>query len=256
MQDLTVAGLQTNIIWQDKEANFSEIGKLLQQIVEVDLVLLPEMFQTGFCFDEHLTEKMEDSPTLNWMREQSANHGFVLCGSIMMEENKRRYNRLLWVRPDGTYAYYDKRHLFSMTDEPKHFSAGSEKLVVDLKGWKICPMVCYDLRFPVWIRNVEAYDVLLFNANWPAKRSLQWQKLLQARAIENQCFVVGVNRVGDDGNKVYHDGRSAIINPLGEPLVEATHQPQVLKSTFQYHALQKVRRHMPFLSDRDEFSLS
>lgn len=255
MQALRVAGIQYDIVWKDKEANYRRIEKELLGL-EVDVVVLPEMFQTGFCFEkELLAENLNDSPTLHWMQNQSERLQAVVTGSFIVREGEKYYNRLVWMCPDGTYQHYDKRHLFSMSEEPNHFSGGSQKLVVEWKGWKICPMVCYDLRFPVWIRNVEHYDLLLFVANWPQRRSMHWEKLLQARAIENQCFVVGVNRYGADGNGTHHDGRSAIINPLGEVLEEAVDAPKTLLQTLQYEDLTKTRRYMPFLKDADPFTL-
>jgi len=256
MQDLKVAGIQYSISWKDKEANFRLIEEELTSIGEQDLIVLPEMFQTGFCFDkEELAEDMESSKTISWMRHWAGKTRAVLTGSLIIKEGDSYFNRLIWMRPDGEYSTYDKRHLFSMSDEPKHFTAGGEKLFTELKGWKICPMVCYDLRFPVWIRNTNGYDVLIMVANWPERRSVHWEKLLQARAIENQCYVIGVNRVGDDGNGIYHDGRSAIIDTQGNVMYEAIHDQAVLKAVLTKEELTKTRRYMPFLKDADRFEI-
>lgn len=255
MQDLTVAGLQYNIAWKDKRANLEQVERMLEGL-KADIIVLPEMFQTGFCFEkEELAEDLQNSETFEWMREQSQASGAVLTGSFIVNENGRYFNRLIWMQPDGNYHQYDKKHLFSMSEEPNHFAPGTNKLLVEWKGWKICPMICYDLRFPVWIRNVEHYDMALFVANWPKRRSMHWEKLLQARAIENQCYVVGVNRCGTDGNDIYHDGRSAIVNPLGEVLEEAIDESKVLLQTLSYEELKKTRRYMPFLRDADAFTL-
>ena len=256
MQDLVVVALQYEIVWKDREANMAKCEMLLSNISGVDLIVLPEMFQTGFCFDkEALAEREEDSPTIAWMTAIAHEKQAVVTGSLMVKKGDLVYNRLIWMTASGDYQTYDKRHLFSMSDEPQHFAAGSEKLIVELKGWKICPMICYDLRFPVWIRNTEMYDLLIFVANWPEKRSEHWEKLLQARAIENQCFVIGVNRVGADGNNIPHDGRSAIINPQGNVLETALVKPAILQQALQQDEIIKTRRYMPFLKDADRFTL-
>lgn len=256
MQDLTVAALQYAIAWKDKRANFATCERLIDPIKKADLIVLPEMFQTGFCFEkEELAEDKEESFTIQWMANMARRNDAVIAGSVMIREDGGVYNRLIWMNPDGSYSEYNKRHLFSMSEEPSHFKAGQQKLLEDIKGWKVCPMICYDLRFPVWIRNVEMYDLLIFVANWPQKRSAHWEKLLQARAIENQAYVIGVNRVGDDGNGVPHDGRSAIIDPLGEPLQMAVNHEAVLQHTLQKDDIRKTRRYMPFLKDADAFKL-
>lgn len=255
MQDLSVAVVQPNIFWENKAKNFDQYTQLLSDTHDADLIVLPEMFQTGFCFNEKLAERLADSETLKWMAELANSKNSVITGSFMVEDDGKVFNRLVWMKPDGEYETYDKRHLFSMSDEPKHFSAGDTRLFIELKGWKICPMICYDLRFPVWIRNTEFYDLVLFVANWPERRSQHWATLLQARAIENQCFVIGANRVGNDGNDIYHDGRSAIINPMGQELESNLHDQVVLSSTLQYEEITKIRRYMPFLKDADRFEL-
>lgn len=256
MQDLTIAALQYEIAWKDKQANLNTCERLLDGVLAADLIVLPEMFQTGFCFDkEALAEDEGNSQTIDWMASMAQSKQAVVTGSIMVRQGNQVFNRLIWMKPDGTYERYDKRHLFSMSDEPEHFSAGDSRLIVELKGWKICPMICYDLRFPVWIRNTSFYDLLIFVANWPEKRSAHWEKLLVARAIENQCYVVGVNRVGVDGNDKAHDGKSAIIDPMGETLKTAINKESVLMQVIQKDEIKKIRRYMPFLKDADRFSL-
>lgn len=256
MSDLRIFGLQYDIVWKDKKANFKKIEALESKIEEADIVVLPEMFQTGFCFDsQELSEDFDNSYTIKWLHEQAAKTNAVWVGSAMINEGDKVYNRLIWMPPNGDFLTYDKRHLFSMSEEPGHFTAGAQKLVVEYKGWKICPMVCYDLRFPVWIRNTEAYDLLLFVANWPERRSVHWEKLLEARAIENQCYVVGINRVGNDGNGVYHDGKSAFINPMGEKMEFSIHHETILEAELIKTEIENVRSRMPFLQDADKFTL-
>lgn len=257
MQDLKVCVVQSNIRWKDKKANYVNYEKLIaQRQSDAHLYLLPEMFNTGFCFDvEELAEREDQSPGIEWLKKMAAELNAVVTASLMIREDSGVYNRLIWMRADGTYDTYDKRHLFSMSEEPDHFSAGTKKLMVDYRDWKICPMICYDLRFPVWIRNAERYDLLLFVANWPERRSMHWQKLLQARAIENQAYVVGCNRVGDDGNGVSHDGRSAVIDSSGEPLGQLNQSEGLIEKTLEKEALSKTRRYMPFLKDMDDFDL-
>lgn len=255
MQDLRVAGIQHNIVWKNKQANFDALSKTMEGLA-VDLIVLPEMFQTGFCFDkEELAEEMAHSETLEWLKAKAAELQAVVTGSFIVKEEGYFYNRLVWMRPDGTFNTYDKRHLFSMSDEPQHFSAGTEKLVVDLNGWKVCPMICYDLRFPVWIRNKELYDLLIFVANWPQRRSTHWEKLLQARSIENQCYTLGVNRNGYDGNEIYHDGKSAMITPMGDIAQDISDKSGIVLQELQANEIKKTRRYMPFLKDADSFNL-
>ncbi|MEX0968171.1 MAG: amidohydrolase [Bacteroidia bacterium] len=256
MQDLNIALIQTRLEWEDKKANLRNFGEKLRSISsETQLVVLPEMFSTGFSMrPEKLAEDM-DGPTVQWMKEQASRQNITLTGSIIIGKDGKYFNRLIWMRPDGSFETYDKRHLFSMAKEEAHYTAGDQKLIVELNGWKICPMVCYDLRFPVWIRNTELYDCLIFVANWPERRANHWELLLQARAIENQCFVAGVNRVGTDGNEVEYDGRSAIYSPTGDCLAQMKHQQGIIYAQLEKTSITKVRRYMPFLQDRDTFDI-
>jgi predicted amidohydrolase len=202
-----------------------------------------------------LAEDFSDSPTIAWMKEWAGKIGAHLVGSVMVRQDGAFYNRLVWVDEKGGVQYYDKRHLFSLSAEPEHFTPGKEKLVVQLNDWRICPMICYDLRFPVWIRNRENYDLLVFIANWPERRIHHWECLLKARAIENQCYVVGANRVGFDGEGVYHDGRSAVIDPWGNTLVQAAHSAHVLEQTLDLGIVERARAQLPFLRDMDRFEM-
>lgn len=228
MQDLKVSIIQSDLVWEDKEANLASFAFEIDNIKEtVDLIVLPEMFATGFVVQpERIAEEMNGS-IMQWMREQADKTQAVICGSLVVSENKKYYNRLIWMLPDGTFKQYDKRHLFSMGGEHHRFTSGTETLLVELKGWKIKPLVCYDLRFPVWAKNnlTEGeydYDVLIYIANWPASRRDPWMSLLKARALENQAYVVGVNRIGEDGNALPHAGDSCIYNPKGQKML---HQP-------------------------------
>ena len=258
MQDLTVAFVQSDIVWENKQANFNDLEQKFKQInSSIDIIVLPEMFQTGFSFKTYLlAEDWHNSETLLWLKKQAKNLNSAICASFMVQDEAKFYNRLVWVQADDKVYHYDKRHLFSMSDEPKHFNSGSNKLMIDFKGWRICPMVCYDLRFPVWIRNTELYDLLIFVANWPQKRSMHWEKLLQARSIENQCYTLGVNRVGNDGNGFYHDGRSQLVNPLGEPMIHIVDENGIYIQKINMKILKDIREKMPFLKDMDSFDLS
>jgi predicted amidohydrolase len=256
MQDLKIAMVQSFQYWEDIDANLKMFGEKVRSITEpVDIIVLPEMFSTGFSMNPASLYETMDGKALNWMKAFATESNAVITGSLIIKENENYYNRLVWMHPDGSYETYDKRHLFSMAGEEKVFSPGDKKLIVELKGWKICPMVCYDLRFPVWIRNVENYDLLLFVANWPDKRIEHWRKLLQARAIENQCFVVGVNRIGKDGNEIPYTGHSMFVNSQGEILTEIINEDKVEIITCNDESLIMTRRHMPFLNDRDRFRL-
>jgi omega-amidase len=256
MQDLKIAMVQSQQHWEDIDANLTMYGEKIQNIIgPVDIIVLPEMFSTGFTMNPlHLAEQM-NGKTVDWMRLTANRTKAAITGSLIIEEDGNYYNRLVWMQPDGKWSIYNKRHLFSMAGEERVYTPGTEKLVVTVNGWKICPMVCYDLRFPVWIRNVEKYDVLLFTANWPEKRVHQWRKLLQARAIENQCYVIGVNRVGKDGNGFDYTGSSMMVDAQGEIRLEIGNEDKTETATLNYEALSFTRRYMPFLNDMDAFEI-
>ncbi len=213
------------------------------------------MFNTGFSMDvEQLYENM-DGQTIQWMRSMAERTKSVIVGSLIIKENDHYFNRLIWASPDGRLSTYDKRHLFSMAYEQRYFTAGNKKLIIEYKGWKINPMICYDLRFPVWTRNTEAVDLQFYIASWPEKRITHWDLLLKARALENQCYVAGVNRTGNDGNEIPHRGHSAIINPLGIEIASAGRDENVLNVELIYTELKKIRRQYPFLRDGDSFEI-
>lgn len=255
MSALTVSLVQRDIKWEAKSDNLQAYDRLLQQVQQPDLIVLPEMFNTGFTMNAAAMAEPMDGEGVQWLKSWAAEYQAVLMASMIIEEKGHYYNRLIWMPPDGTYQTYDKRHLFSMTEEPKHFTPGQEQLRVQLKDWKLCPVVCFDLRFPEWLRNQDHYDGLLVNANWPEKRAHHWRTLLQARAIENQCYVIGVNRVGEDGNKVPFSGDSMVVDPIGEPLTHLRYTEQVSTITLDSEKLTKTRRHMPFLQEQDGFRL-
>jgi predicted amidohydrolase len=253
---LRVTILQCDLAWRDPAANRANLARHFRGLVgHTDLVVLPEMFSTGFSMDaEALAEDM-DGPTVGWLREEAAALGCVITGSLIVRDDGHCYNRLVWARPDGSLAHYDKRHLFRMAGEHEHFAAGSRRLIVTLKGWRICPMVCYDLRFPVWSRSRGDYDALIYVANWPARRRLAWQSLLRARAIENLACVVGVNRIGRDGNGVTYAGDSVALDHLGQPLGSDGDGDRVETAVLDLESLQSWRRSFPAHLDADEFEL-
>ena len=255
--NLRVTIVQTELHWQDAEANrtmFSE--KLAAAAPKTDLIVLPEMFTTGFSMNAEGLAELAEGPTLTWMQQEARVHNAVITGSVMVREENSYFNRLYWVNPDGSYAKYDKKHLFRMAKEHHTYAPGKERLIVNLKGWNICPLVCYDLRFPVWSRNTNnAYDLLLYVANWPKVRNQPWRTLLQARAIENLAYVVGVNRVGTDGNNHPYSGDSAIIHPKGYHLIETSEVEGIHTLTLSKKELEDFREAFPAHLDADVFSL-
>ena len=262
MSKLTFTLIQSGLHWEDKEANLNmfeeKIGGLPQGS---QVVVLPEMFSTGFSMKpEQLAETM-DGATVEWMRKTAARKKMILTGSVIIEENGNYYNRLIWMLPNGQYGQYDKRHLFAFAGENQHYTGGTQRLIASVNGWKINLLVCYDLRFPAWARqqfdgdkNFE-YDVLIYVANWPERRSTAWKTLLQARAIENQCYVIGVNRVGKDGNDIYHSGDSMVIDPLGEILYHKSGEEDVFTITLDKEHLREVREKFQFWRDADSFEI-
>ena len=256
-EELNICLLQCDIHWEDALKNRTQIDTYLVEVTGADIILLPELFSTGFSVaSTHLAETM-DGETLTWMKTMSEKKKAVLCGSLMIEEKGHVFNRLLWVEPSGKVLHYDKRHLFSLIEEDKYFTAGTERLIVEYEGWKICPMICYDLRFPVFARNDVGYDLLLFVANWPDKRIVAWDALLKARAIENQAYVIGLNRVGTDGYKAMYSGYSQVIDAEGDVIVIAPeNEIGMVEFTLSKKYLSELRRRLPFLADRDDFNLT
>ncbi|MEM1323330.1 MAG: amidohydrolase [Bacteroidota bacterium] len=256
MSDLRITTIQSTLQWEDIPANLSHFTHLFAGLEgQTDLVVLPEMFSTGFSMNPaQLAEPME-GPTIGWMREQAVRLGAALCGSLIIEEEGKYYNRLVWMDAEGNSEVYDKRHLFGLGGEAKDYAAGNQRLIVDYKGWKICPLICYDLRFPVWSRNTEAYDLLIYLANWPKPRASAWRTLLRARAIENQAYVIGVNRIGEDGSGLSYRGDTAVIDFMGEALYQVSYQEDVFTTSLSYADMHALRKKLPFLADRDHFDL-
>jgi predicted amidohydrolase len=275
MNDLRITVIQSDLHWENKEKNIEMFSGKIRSIVEqTDLIVLPEMFTTGFSMHpEKFAEDMNGS-TINWMRTKAKEKNAVIAGSFICEESKAYFNRLVWMNVDGTYSYYDKRHLFRMGDEDNHYGIGQKKLIVELKGWKICPLICYDLRFPVWARNKKTesriknqksgqnkvvdleYDVLIYVANWPERRAYPWKSLLVARAIENQSYVIGANRIGTDGNDMYHSGDSMMLDFKGELISKIPSGKEHIETiTLNYSDLSEFRKMFPVLLDADDFEI-
>lgn len=257
MEAIKITVFQAYLFWENAEKNLQNLGLRLSSLKgKTDLILLPEMFNTGFTMNVEKCAERMDGMTMRWMYDTAKSFGCVVAGTLIVEEEGRYYNRFVWMSPDGSYVHYDKRHLFGMAEEDKVFTAGNSRIMLELKGWKICPMICYDLRFPVWSRNQEnGYDLLVYTASWPDKRSAHWRALIPARAIENQAFVIGVNRVGHDGNEVYYSGGSMCISPLGDVVYYKPEDEDLYTFTLNPKDLENARERFPFLRDGDKFSL-
>lgn len=264
MSSLTITLIQPNLHWEDKKANLAMLEEKINSMKEkTEVVILPEMFSTGFSMQPKLFAETMDGETIQWMKRIASYKKTIITGSVIIKApspsekagDEAYFNRLIWMLPNGEYGVYDKRHLFAYADEHNYYTAGNKRLIAQVKGWKINLQVCYDLRFPVWSRqqSQQEYDLLIYVANWPERRSTAWKSLLQARAIENQCYVIGVNRVGEDGNKINHSGDSMIIDPLGEVLYHKANEEDVFNYTLLKEKLQEVRNKFPFWRDADTF---
>ncbi len=256
-EELSVTIIQADLHWENPIANRDMLSKKSEEISETtNLIILPEMFTTGFSMNAQALAEVNEGPTLKWMQDLAHLKNAAITGSIIVKEKGAYYNRLFFVLPDGTYHSYDKKHTFTLAGEHKTYTAGSKKLILNYHGWSICPLICYDLRFPVWARNTEDYDLLIYVANWPKKRINAWDSLLKARAIENMSYCVGVNRVGLDNNAHEYAGHSAVYDVLGEQLSEKNNEKefvQTLKLSKEH--IHTTRRQLQFLNDRDDFSL-
>ncbi len=266
MKNLFITTIQSELYWENKSENLEMFSnKIRGENGRMEVVVLPEMFSTGFSMrPRELAEKM-DGPTVTWMKNIAAEKKIVLTGSIIIEENGNYYNRMLWVLPNGEIGFYDKRHLFAYAGEDQFYTAGTKRLIASVKGWKINLQICYDLRFPVWARqslplveeekNTPEYDLLIYVANWPEKRNVAWKTLLRARAIENQSYVVGVNRTGHDGNNIFHSGDSMIIDPMGTIVYDGESREEVATTELLASTLSATREKLPFLKDADPFMM-
>jgi predicted amidohydrolase len=253
MQNLKVTLIQAKLAWEDIESNLAGFDQTIDSVMEeTHLIVLPEMFSTGFSMNaETLAQDMGGS-AVKWLRSKSRQKQVDIVGSVMIKEDEKHFNRLLWVKPEGEIFVYDKKHLFRFAGEEKVYSAGDKNIIVDLHGWKISPFICYDLRFPIWTRNIaNRYDIAIFVANWPEKRSLHWNTLLVARAIENQCYVIGVNRVGTDGNGLSYSGYSSVIDPSGKILFQKSYEECVYTANLPYFPVQEYREEFPAWKDAD-----
>lgn len=261
MSPLTLTIIQTNLSWEDKKNNLAMLEQKISSIKEkTEIVVLPEMFSTGFSMKPEILGETMEGETVQWMQKIAREKKIILTGSVIIKEKENYYNRLIWMLPNGKYGYYDKRHLFAYAEEDKHYAAGNKRLIASVRGWKINLLICYDLRFPVWARQQNPkdqpeYDVLIYVANWPERRVHAWKTLLQARAIENQCYVIGVNRIGDDGNKIHYSGESMIVDPIGEVLHTKKNEEDIFTVTLDKSRLATTREKFPFWKDADGFEL-
>ena len=256
MSDLTVNLVQTALEWELPAGNKAHLEHIFSDMTQADLVVLPEMFTTGFSMEPWRLAETMTGETVIWMTDQARKLGAVLAGSLIMEDDGKYYNRLVLAYPDGQLVHYDKRHLFSMAGEDTHYECGTERVVAEIKGWRVNLQVCYDLRFPVFARNRGDYDVLLYTANWPEPRRETWMTLLRARAMENQAYVLGVNRVGVDGNNLPYSGDSLIVDSRGDVMAQLEPgKAGVLTATLSREAQQAYKEKFPIWSDADSFTL-
>lgn len=252
---MKIALIQTRLEWENSSANRTRFSDKINSLENADLIVLPEMFSTGFTMHPSSVAESMDGETVTWMKKMAIEKGIAICGSVVISEQDKYYNRLLFVLPSGEIRKYDKRHLFTLAGEDKAYTAGTERLIVEYKGFRICPLICYDLRFPVFSRNTENYDLLLYVANWPEPRIAAWDTLLRARAIENMSFVLGVNRVGKDSNGHNYIGHSQAFDALGNSLLDASESDEILIVGLNKNALLETRQKFGFLNDRDAFTV-
>ena len=266
IQSLRITLIQSDLHWENVEANLQLFDSKIAAIStnSTDVIVLPEMFTTGFTMNAQKCFEIMNGKAFQWMQAKAKQTNAAICGSLIIKESEQFFNRLIWMQPDGNFHTYDKHHLFRLSNEQKTYTAGKSRLIVDCKGWKINLNVCYDLRFPIWSRqqnnNSEQnyrgeYDVLLYVANWPERRNTAWKALLQARAIENQCYVIGLNRIGKDGNNIYHSGDSSLINYAGEIIFQKTNEQNIFNSELSMDELIAFRRTYQFWQDADAFHL-
>ena len=254
--NLNITLIQSDLFWENVNSNLSSFEKLISNIKVTDIILLPEMFNTSFCPQSNYLAESMDGKTISWMKEISKTKNCDIAGTLMVKEDDKVFNRLVWISKNKTIYTYDKHHLFSLIKEEEYISKGNKRLIIELEGCKICPLICYDLRFPVFSRNDVEYDLLIYLANWPVNRIDAWDTLLKARSIENQCYTIGVNRVGKDGNQVPFNGHSKVFDAFGEVLFSTTeNKEEVLQFEISLYDLKLKRGKINFLHDRDDFIL-
>ncbi len=253
---MKIALLQSSLFWENPKANRNHFEEKINALAEkVDLIVLPEMFSTGFTMNPEAVFETMEGETIQWMQSLAKAKKVAIMGSLVIKENDNFHNRLVFVFPSGEMQIYDKRHLFTLAGEDKVYTSGNQKLIVEYLGWKICPLICYDLRFPVFARNVENYDVLIYVANWPKSRIQAWDILLKARSVENLCYTVGVNRVGLDNNNLEYDGHSQMVDFLGNYALKPQENEGVFIVELNKQKLVETRKKLGFLNDRDSFEL-
>lgn len=254
--ELKISLIQTDLVWEDPAANHEHISARIASLGETDVIVLPETFNTGFSMDSKRLAEPINGISMQWMKQEAKKANAVVCGSLIIEDEGQYYNRFIWMQPDGDFQFYNKRHLFRMGEEHKSFTPGKNKAIIEYKGWRICPMICYDLRFPVWSRNQEQYDLLLYVANWPEVRINAWEKLLYARAIENQCYVAACNRIGVDGLGVNCSGSSTLVDPKGDLIAKVPNQKAgELNTEISLTDLNDFRKRFPVSMDADGFEV-
>ncbi|GAA4949696.1 nitrilase family protein [Algibacter agarivorans] len=255
---LNIALIQSDLVWENPKQNRDNFTKKIKNINEdLDIVILPEMFTTGFTMNAGQVAETMQGETVSWMRDLASKKDVAILGSIVISEDNNFYNRLLFVAPSGHITFYDKRHTFTLVGEDKTYTAGSKKVIIEYKGWKISPLICYDLRFPVWARNTEDYDILIYVANWPKPRVSAWDALLKARAIENMCYCIGVNRVGIDGVNSAYSGHSAVYDVLGNTITSfEPHKEQTQIVFLEKRHIEAYRNKLKFLNDKDSFIIT
>jgi omega-amidase len=258
MSTLQVTLIQTNLFWEDAPANRAMLEQKILGLTEAtQLIVLPEAFTSGFSMNQEQVAETMEGETMQWLKKISEKRNAIITGSLFIQEGNRFFNRMIWMLPNGGFGYYDKRHLFSLAKEQEHYTAGEQRVIAQVNGFKLNLQICYDLRFPVWSRqqSPNEYDVLIYVANWPEARVAAWKTLLQARAIENQCYVIGVNRVGTDGTGKLYNGASSIIHPSGEILYQKETEEDIFTYRLEKSVLENVRNSYPFLADKDNFSI-
>lgn len=253
---MKTALIQTNLIWENPAENRKAFQQKINSITEaIDLIVLPEMFTSGFTMNPSIVAETMEGETLSWLKEMATTKNCTITGSLVIEEKRNFHNRMVFVFPNGEVQHYDKRHLFTLAGEEKVYTAGTEKLIVEYKGWRICPLVCYDLRFPVFSRNTENYDLLIYVASWPQPRINAWDILLKARAVENLSYAIGVNRVGIDNNNLEYNGHSQVVDELGNHLLSPQENDGIFIVELDKNKMHETRNRLNFLNDRDKFKL-